>query len=179
MKEIIENRNIVIFFLIITTTVFTYAKVDQHVCTLSNYAQRTKKYPFFDWKNILGTCSVTDENTQVCSAPTGSNLTGWRDKCQEVVFMPNKCNDLTQIELNDTYNFPHAVLNKRICYFYNSCKNINRLKKEESRAFNQNTQHVLDVKRVAECWNLCRNCSFFSWHTKDLTCHYGELVKQH
>ena len=122
MKEIIRNRNVVIFFLIITTSAFAFTTVDQHVCTLLNYAQSTKNYPFFGWKNILGTC--INENTQVCSAPAESkcfinkgisepdegNLTGWRDKCQEVVFMPNKCNDLTQIELNDTYNFPHAVL---------------------------------------------------------------------
>ena len=38
---------------------------------------------------------------------------------------------------------------------------------------------AVNVKHVTQCWNLCRNCSFFSWHTKDLTCHYGELVKQH
>ena len=37
---------------------------------------------------------------------------------------------------------------------------------------------AVNVKHVVECWNLCQNCSFFSWDTKSLTCHYGELVKQ-
>ena len=39
MKEIIVNRNIVLFFLIITTSAFAFDKVEQDVGTLSNYAQ--------------------------------------------------------------------------------------------------------------------------------------------
>ena len=253
MKEIIRNINFVIFFLIITPSVFAFFKVDPDVLSdvTSNYVDgqisyeikldrnpenpkyfcqkdvakvmrnavlsesrsalgikklkysnliknvktfcdcwldpKAKNCPFFYWNSNLGTCSVSNENTRVCNAPSRINcfknesspeldegsLIVRTDKCQE-------CNDLILIK---SVNFQCAALNDCACYFDNLCKNINLVKMEESGAFNQKRKArketvVVNVKRVVECWNLCQNCSFLSWDTKSLSCHFGELVKQ-
>ena len=319
MKEIIRNRNIVIFFLITTTSAIAFAKVDQDVCTLPNFAQRNQNYydlsskedclqkcgqvqncTFHSWDHHKKSCTIlielyrnpinpkyfchtyqevdfksnqfndwsliklNDSDNFQCAAqiksassfynlfknvnmvktwafnqkrklqkenvvvnvkcvaecwnlcrncsffswnpksltchyslsqlwkidgnmhqnkeglwiPDKRSFTVQMDKCQEVVFIPNQCIVSTLIKLKDINNSLHASLNESACYFYNSCKNVNRLTKEEFWTFNQNEKLALNVKSVAECWNFCQNCSFFSWDTKRLTCHFGELVKQ-
>ena len=68
---------------------------------------KAKNSPFFYWNSTLGTCSLSNENTQVCTTPAGSkcfknesipepdlgSLTVRVDKCQEVDFQSNQCND--------------------------------------------------------------------------------------
>ena len=153
---------------------------------------KAKDSPFFYWNSTLGTCSLSNKNTQVCTTPAGSkcfknesipepekgSLTVRMDKCQVVGFKPNQCNDPSLTQLNSSDIFQCAALNESACYFYNLCKKVDLVKTEESWAFNQNRklEHenvALNVKSVSECWKLCHNCSFFSWNPQNLECQFS------
>ena len=145
---------------------------------------KAKKCPFFYWNSNLGTCIVSNENTRVCNAP--SRIKCFKNESSpepdegRLIFHTDKCQECNDLILIKSVNFQCAALNNCACYFDNLCKHL--VKMEESGAFNQKRKAsketvVVNVKRVVECWNLCQNCSFLSWDTKTLTCHYGELVK--
>ena len=153
---------------------------------------KAKDSPFFYWNSTLSTCSLSNENTQVCTTPAGSkcfknesipepdkgSLTVRMDKCQPVDFKPNQCNDSSLTQLNSSDIYQCAALDENTCDFYNLCKNVDVVKTEESWSFNKNRKLreatiATSVKSVSQCWKLCHNCSFFSWNPRNLECQFS------
>ena len=128
MKEIIRNRNVVIFFLIITTSAFAFAK---DVCTLPNYAQRNQNYyDLSSEEDCLQKCGQVqnctfhswDHRKKICTILIELNRNPKNPKCfchkyQEVDFKSNQCNDSRLIKLNDSDHFQCAAVNKSASSF--------------------------------------------------------------
>ena len=102
---------------------------------------KAKKCPFFYWNSNLGTCSVSNENTRVCNAP--SRIKCFKNESSpepdegSLIFHADNCQECNDLILIKSVNFQCAALNNCACYFDNLCKNTNLVKMEESGAFNQ------------------------------------------